>query len=74
MSTLETMAEVQEQTGTPFVSVRRGRGTDAEASAEFQEEAYRTGVAVYPSVPRASRAIATIIEWRRRREGLPPII
>ena len=29
------------------------------------------GVASFPSIERAARAAATILEWRRRREGMP---
>ena len=29
------------------------------------------GVASFPSIERAARAAATILEWKRRREGLP---
>ncbi len=37
------------------------------------EPAYERGVAVFPSLERAARAVATLLEWRRRREGLPEL-
>ena len=37
------------------------------------QPAYERGVAVFPTLERAARAVATLLEWRRRREGLPEL-
>lgn len=70
---IEEIATVQARTGTAVISVRRGRGGDPEAAHEFLLEAYRRGVAVFPSVGRAARTLGTLLQWRARREGMPEI-
>ena len=35
--------------------------------------AYERGIAAFPTLERAARAVATLLEWRRRREGLPEL-
>ena len=37
------------------------------------QPAYERGVGVFPTLERAARAVATLLEWRRRREGLPEL-
>ena len=39
----------------------------------FYQEAYRAGVGTYPTVARAARAIALVLRWRERRQGLPAL-
>ena len=48
----------------------RMMGQDMET---FGEEAYRQGVGVYPSVARAARTVAQMLEWKSLRIGLPEI-
>ena len=36
--------------------------------------AVEQGVAVFPSMPRAARAVEVLLRWRRDREGLPEIL
>jgi acyl-CoA synthetase (NDP forming) len=36
-------------------------------------EAYERGIAEFPTLERAARAVATLVEWRKRREGLPEL-
>ncbi|GAF82086.1 unnamed protein product, partial [marine sediment metagenome] len=37
----------------------------------FQELCWRRGFAVFPSIPRAAKAIARMVAWREMREDLP---
>ncbi|MQA00680.1 MAG: hypothetical protein GEU80_15365 [Dehalococcoidia bacterium] len=70
-------AELQESGRVPFVAIqldRPRRGAFADTSRAFLDEAYNRGVAVYPTVARAARAVGRILEWRARREGLPDIL
>ena len=70
------LADLQESTGTPFVAIDRGRSTSdigAKASEAYGIEAHRRGVAMFPSVARAARAIGLVNAWRARREGLPEL-
>ena len=48
----------------------RMMGQDMEA---LSGAAYRKGIGVYPSVARAARAVARILDWKAYREGLPDI-
>ena len=70
------VADLQQETGTPFVAIARSRSTSdiaARASEAYGVEAYGRGVATFASVPRAARAIGQILEWRKRRAGLPAL-
>ncbi len=40
-------------------------------SLRFQELCWRRGFAVFPSIPRAAKAIARMVAWREMREDLP---
>src|SRR5690606_40426747 len=68
----ERVARLQEETGVPFVVLLRG--PQSEQMERFAQEAYRRGVAVYPSIHRAARAISAVLEWRARRAGLPAVV
>ncbi|HEY5477750.1 MAG TPA: CoA-binding protein [Tepidiformaceae bacterium] len=71
------MRRLQDETGTTFVGVQRGgrmarmMGLSSEA---FAQAAYEQGIAAFPSVTRAARTIAKVLEWRAYREGLPEIV
>ena len=67
-----TFADVQDRTGRPLALVRRTR--DHNPADGFTVQTYRRGVAVFPSVARAARAVALILRWRCQREGLPPLV
>lgn len=71
------MRSVEDATGTPVVGILRG-GRMAQMMGlktdSFYEAAYREGIGVYPSVARAARTVAQVLEWRRYREGLPDIL
>ena len=70
------LADLQDETGTPFVAVDRGRGTSEialKASDAYGLAAYERGVAMFPTVARAARAIGLIRAWRARRDGLPEL-
>ena len=68
---VERLARVQDACPVPVVVLTRN-ATPA-AAEHFQEQAYRRGLAVYPTIHRAARAIATVLQWRERRGDLPPI-
>lgn len=71
------MRRLQEETGTPIVGILRsgrmaqmmGLRTDS-----FNQAAYREGIGIYPSVERAARTVALVLEWRNYRKGLPDIL
>ena len=68
-----TLAEIQQSTGTPFIAIERSRSYSIAAGASveaFAHTAQKHGVAVYATVPRAARALGLLLEWRERREGL----
>ena len=67
----ERLAKLQQETGVPIVVLTRG--TPHAVLEHFQYEAYRCGLAAYPTIQRAARAISAILQWRERREGLPTI-
>jgi acyl-CoA synthetase (NDP forming) len=69
----DELAELQEETGVPFVGLLRSRGGPDDLMDEFTTAAYARGIGVYPSIHRAARAVALIRRWRARREGLPGI-
>lgn len=64
----DSFAELQEESGIPVVALQGGP-----QAGTFQQRAYERGVAVFPTVERAARAIGMLLEWRTRREGLPAI-
>ena len=64
----DELASIGERTGVPMAMVLR-EGQIEEAGVD----ALTHGVAVFPTIERAARAVATLIEWRRRREGLPDL-
>jgi acetyltransferase len=66
---IDVYSGIQERSGVPIVMLqdeRRMRGV-----AEY---AHEHGIAVLPTVARAGKAIADLLEWRRQREGLPDIL
>jgi acyl-CoA synthetase (NDP forming) len=63
--------DLQDRSGRPLLIVRRAR--DANRNSGFTVQAYRRGVAVFPSVPRAARAVAQLLAWHERRAGLPEL-
>jgi hypothetical protein len=73
----EDLARLQLETGKPFVALQRERGmgaTSVEVSEAFQQAAYRAGVAAFPTIHRAARAIGLLLTWRAQRAGLPDVI
>jgi acyl-CoA synthetase (NDP forming) len=71
---IDEFAELQAESGRPFVVVGWNERRDGELPREILEHAYRQGVAVFSTVPRAARASRLLLEWRARREGLPAIV
>jgi acyl-CoA synthetase (NDP forming) len=68
------LAELQAEHGRPVVVVSRARGDELPPDAETLRTALDAGLAVFPGVPRAARAVGQLLRWRRSREGLPPIL
>jgi hypothetical protein len=71
------MRRLQDETGTAVVGIQRGgrmarmmgMSTDA-----FAQAAYEQGIGVFPSVARAARTIAQVLQWREYRKELPEIL
>ena len=72
----QQMLDLQEDTGTPVIGLVRG-GRMAQMMGQsmdaISEAAFRKGIGVYPSVARAARTIAQVLEWKAYRKGLPEI-
>ncbi len=71
----ERLARLQDETGKPFVIIQRGdMGFGPMQRGNFYEvAAYERGIGVFPDVPRTARAVRLMLEWRKRREGLPEV-
>ncbi len=67
----ERLGRLQAECGIPIVVLTRG--VPHEVVEHFQHEAYRNGLAAFPTIHRAARAISVILQWRTRRAGLPEI-
>ena len=44
-----------------------------QSRAMISEAAYREGIGMYPSVARAARTVAQVLDWKAYRKGLPDI-
>jgi acyl-CoA synthetase (NDP forming) len=66
---VEGIRKVMEETGTPVVVALRPSVTvDAfDQACEFQDLAWRAGIATYPSVARAAVALSRLIDWQQMR-------
>ena len=66
---VESIRRVMEETGTPIVvAVRPSVTADAfELATEFQDLAWRAGIATYPSIARAAVALSRLIDWQNMR-------
>ena len=70
----DEFADYQDELDVPFAIIRRTRGEgDRRLRGAFESRAYERGLAVFPSVERAARAVTRLFEWRARREGLPEL-
>ena len=68
---IEELAELQESSRKPIaVSARRDT---ALVAADVLRLAYERGLAVFADPVRAGRAVELLLQWRRDREGLPPL-
>ena len=67
----DELAELQGDAGVPVVAIQRSRGeAGREESDAFRERAYERGLSVFSTVERAAAAVARLLEWRKRREGM----
>jgi acyl-CoA synthetase (NDP forming) len=72
----EQMVKLEADTGTPVIGILRssrmarmmGQDNDSISAA-----AYQAGIGLYPSVARAARTVAQVLEWKAYRAGLPDI-
>ena len=66
---VEGLRAIQEETGTPIVVAIRPATTDDgfDASLEFQEMCWQAGLATYPSVARAAKALSNLLKWQSYR-------
>ncbi len=65
---VDEIARFQRESGVPFAMIRDGRG-----GSTVLESAQRQGLAVFPTVERASRVVGRLLEWRTLRQGLPEL-
>ena len=63
--TVDELAEVQRESGTPIVMIRGDR-----RDSDFLDRAHDLGLAVFPTIERAARSVARTMRWRERRAGL----
>ena len=49
---------------------RGGSERGRDGLAAFRERAYKRGISVFSTVGRAAAAVARLLEWRKRREGM----
>lgn len=72
----DQMKKLQDDTGTPVIGILRGgrmakmMGLDEDTVVEA---AYANGIGMYPSVARAARTVAQMLDWKAYRKGLPDI-
>ncbi len=69
----DELADLQQETGVPFVGIMRSRGDVPRGTDAFLRRAHERGVAVFPTLQAAAATVARLFEWRGRREGLPPL-
>jgi acyl-CoA synthetase (NDP forming) len=72
----EQMAKLEADTGTPVIGVLRSSRMArmmGQNRGAMSEAAYREGIGIYPSVARAARTVAQMLEWKAYRSGLPQI-
>jgi hypothetical protein len=66
-----SLRKVRDEGGKPVVVAIRPATTDEgfEHSLHFQEACWKNGLATYPSIARAGRALARLLEWQRMRDA-----
>ncbi|MXZ45750.1 MAG: hypothetical protein F4Z08_01940 [Chloroflexi bacterium] len=63
---------LQESSRHPVVALRSARtGSSEQIDDDVLSDAYAHGLGVFPTVGRAARTVAKLLEWRDQREGLP---
>ena len=71
---IEQLVELQESSRHPVVALRRARtGSSEQIDDDVLSDAYAHGLGVFPTVGRAARTVAQLLEWRKQREGLPEL-
>ena len=66
--TTDELVRISKRSGVPIALVLR-----EDSIEEAGRPAYQRGIGVFPTLERAARAVATLLEWRKRREGLPEL-
>jgi acetyltransferase len=68
----ESLAKLQDEAGKPIVvAIRPSLTADTfEVAMEFQEMCWENGLATYPGIERAARALAGLLRWQGMREGM----
>jgi acyl-CoA synthetase (NDP forming) len=66
----ESLAQLQDEAGKPIVvAIRPSLTADTfEMAMEFQEMCWENGLATYPGIERAARALAGLLRWQGMRE------
>ena len=75
----QMLSRLQATAGKPVIVLNRDRGQGlgglgVDTNEAFRLAAYQAGVAAFPSVHRAARAVGTLLRWRAARAGLPAVI
>jgi acetyltransferase len=65
-ATIDEFAAIQRRSGVPIVMIH-----EEQRVGNAAVHAHRRGVALMPSIERAARAVAELMEWREVRAGLP---
>jgi acyl-CoA synthetase (NDP forming) len=67
---VDKMQSAREAVGAPIVVVLRPPldQDSMQRATAFQEQAWRVGFPVFPTIPRAANALARALRWRRPRE------
>jgi acyl-CoA synthetase (NDP forming) len=68
-SAVDELADIQQRTGVPIVMIH-----DEHDVRAISQHAHQRGIALLPTVDRAAKAVADLLDWRARREGLPNIL
>ena len=70
------MRNLEQDTGTPVIGVLRSSRMArmmGQSRTAMSEAAYAQGIGMFPSVARAARTVAQILDWKAYRKGLPDI-
>jgi acyl-CoA synthetase (NDP forming) len=67
---VESLRTIQDESGKPIVLALSAANSNADIrwQIEFQERCWRAGLATYPTVARAGKALASLLHWQRQHD------